>query len=300
MSRGRHTHPRAKGGGLSAFLAVAVAGGAVALASTQPNARVLRLCVVGVALISSFQLLILTRTQRFASRALVRTEDRLRALEQRNRDEGDELHRRVLDGVAREGELRRAVEELVDEIGRLRRSLEAFVTVAPATVEPVAPTVYAAAPAPAEPAAESALALDIPLIQRVFAVQEEAAPQVVAAAPPPAPVPTPLPVPIPVPLPAVMPLAVPAHAAAHAAPSQEPAPGDLWRAPARPEYVPAHSRAAKPIDVPVRSWVVRELQLEQPGAAVTMRILDLTSARDETPAEDLEPTSTWSAFARPA
>ena len=127
MSRGRHSRPRAKSGGLAGLIAIAVAGGAVALAASEPSGHVLRLCVVGLAIVSSFQMLMLSRLQRSSTRSLARTEDRLRILEQRNRDEGDELHRRVLEGVAREGELRRAVEVLVDEIGRLRTSLEGFV-----------------------------------------------------------------------------------------------------------------------------------------------------------------------------
>ena len=59
--------------------------------------------------------------------------------------------------------------------------------------------------------------------------------------------------------------------------------------------------AQPPVEVPVTSWVVRELQLEEPGAALTMRILDLTTppADDDAPA-DYEPMSTWSSFARPA
>jgi hypothetical protein len=300
MSRGRHSRPRARGGGLPALLAVALAGGAVAVAAAEPSVRTLRLGLVGLALVGSFQLLLIARGQRVSSRALARTEDRLRTLEQRNRDEGDELHRRVLAGVEREGELRASVEVLVAEIGRLRASLESLVPVTTIT----APLQIVATPSavPAAPAAavaqEVPTAVDIPLIQRVLAAQEASTPPVQDAVPQydaPA-----------------QPAREVAPAAAAAVAAQPPA-GDLWRAPARPEYVPSHSRVEAPVETtPVTSWVVRELQLEQPGAAVSMRILDLTTpaADGSAPAgpavpavvaeADREPTSTWSAFARPA
>jgi len=286
MSHGRHSKPHSQGGGLATFLALAVAGGAVALAGTQPDARVLRYCVVGLAVVGSFQLALMARNQRSSSRAMARTEDRLRTLEQRNRDEGDELHRRVIAGVAREGELRRSVESLVEEIALLRASLAALVPVtATAEVQPAAQ----AAPA------DAATTVDIPLIQRVLAAQQDgqaAAPEPDRVAPlapaaafgvtPAAPVEdAPWPVPT-----------APARPA--------PAPGELWRAPSRPEQV-----AAAPVDSPGTSWVVREIQLGQDeGAALSMRILDLTtpapSASDEpAPGED-DPVSTWTRFARPA
>ncbi len=286
MSRGRHSRPRAKSGGLAGLIAIAVAGGAVALAASEPSGRALRLCVVGLAIVSSFQLLMLSRLQRASTRSLARTEDRLRILEQRNRDEGHELHRRVLEGVAREGELRRAVEVLVDEIGRLRTSLEGFVPVL--TAEFPAVSVAAAPAASAGPASDVAPAFDIPLIQRVFAAQEEvAAPLVPATTAPVAPV-------------------------APVAPLVQPAP---TLQPVQPLAVPLQPAVSAPVEVPVTSWVVRELQLEQPGAAVTMRILDLTTPTSEPTAApaapgiaegagpdeaEYEPTSTWSAFARPA
>ena len=325
MSRGRHSRPRAKSGGLAGLIAIAVAGGSVALAASEPSGRVLRLCVVGLAIVSSFQLLMLSRLQRSSTRSMARTEDRLRILEQRNRDEGHELHRRVLEGVAREGELRRAVEVLVDEIGRLRASLEGFVPVLTNEFPAVSVAATSVAPAAAAgPASDVAPAFDIPLIQRVFAAQEEvAAPLPPAAANLVAPV-APLMQPAATVQPAqpVQPLAVPlqpavsapAAAAAATATATATAPGDpadTWRAPTRPEYLPT----AAPVEVPVTSWVVRELQLEQPGAAVTMRILDLTTptsvptappaapgiAESAGPDEaEYEPTSTWSAFARPA
>lgn len=261
----------------------------------------LRLCVVGLAIVSSFQMLMLSRLQRSSTRSLARTEDRLRILEQRNRDEGDELHRRVLEGVAREGELRRAVEVLVDEIGRLRTSLEGFVPILTAEFPTVTVGTAAATLGAAAAASDVGPALDIPLIQRVFAAQEEVAAPAAAYAEPDQIVQP------------VLPVAAPPQPAAAAHPAAL-APAalvalDTWRAPTRPEYLPA----APPVEVPITSWVVRELQLEQPGAAVTMRILDLTtptSIPSATPAapgaaesgtdEEYEPTSTWSAFARPA
>jgi hypothetical protein len=290
MSHGRHSKPHSQGGGVATFLALAVAGGAVALAGTQPDSRVLRYCVVGLAVVGSFQLALMARNQRASSRAMARTEDRLRTLEQRNRDEGDELHRRVLAGVAREGELRRSVESLVEEIALLRASLAASVPV-PVPVSPAAEVQAAAQAAPAD----AATTVDIPLIQRVLAAQQEspaASPEPDRVAPlapaaafgvtPAAPVEdAPWPVPI-----------APARPA--------PAPGELWRAPSRPEQV-----AAAPVDSPGTSWVVREIQLGQDqGAALSMRILDLTtpapSESDEpAPGED-DPVSTWTRFARPA
>jgi hypothetical protein len=295
MSRGRHSKPHAQGGGLATLLALAVAGGAVALAGVQPTSRVIRYSVVGLAVLSSFQLLMMARTQRTSGRAMSRTEDRLRTLEQRSREEGDELHRRVLAGVAREGELRRSVEVLVDEISRLRASLEAFLPVAP-------PAEVAVAPVPVAPGtADGFTTVDIPLIQRVLAAQEETAV---------------VPEPVAFRLATVEPIA-PAAAFEVLAPAAlvedspwpapitaarpAPAAGELWRAPSRPEHVPA----PPPAGSPGTSWVVREIQLgDEPGAALTMRILDLTTpaqpeAADEATGED-ESMGSWSHFARPA
>jgi hypothetical protein len=271
---------------------VALAGGAVAVAAAAPSARTLRLGLVGLALVGSFQLLLLARSQRTNSRAVARTEDRLRTLEQRNRDEGDELHRRVLAGVAREGELRRSVEVLVDEIARLRLSLESLIPVTTMVAPLQTVTAQAVAAVPAEPAA----GVDIPLIQRVLAAQEEVA----------------VPVPVPQPVDEAEPAPEPYWPAVAVAAVAVPPAEDTWRAPARPEYVPAPTTAEPvdlPVEVPVTSWIVRELQLEEPGAAVSMRILDITTPPAETaatggaeagPDADYEPTSTWSAFARPA
>src|SRR5205823_13031925 len=108
MSHGRHSRPRARGGGLATLLALAVAGGAVAVGVLQPGPKVIQWCFVGLSAATALGLLILARTQRRSSRAIARTEDRLRVLEQRNRDEGDELHRRVIESINREGELRYA------------------------------------------------------------------------------------------------------------------------------------------------------------------------------------------------
>src|SRR5690242_21814993 len=94
MSRGRHSRPRARGGWLATLLALAVAGGAVAVAVTEPSTTTMRWCFVGLSAAVALGLLIVARTQRRTSRSISRTDDRLRVLEQRNRDEGDELHRR--------------------------------------------------------------------------------------------------------------------------------------------------------------------------------------------------------------
>jgi hypothetical protein len=292
MSRGRHSKPHASGGGLATLLAIAVAGGAVALAVHEPTSRAMQIAVVGLAALSSLTLLVTARNQRSSSRAMARAEERLRTLELRNREEGDDLHRRMLAGVAREGELRRAVEVLVAEISRLRTSLETFAPVAAAAAPPAAPTVaapvapvaFAAAEEPAMTAEPVPVMVDIPLIQRVFAAQEEppaapaqALPTVAAAAPVED-----------APWPAVIPPAAPAPAA-----------GDLWRAPSRPEHVPAPPA----VEVAGTSWVVREIQLDNaPGAALTMRILDLTTpaaAPAEAESED-DHLSSWTSFARPA
>ena len=72
-------------------------------------------------------LLLLARLQRASTRAQARTEDRLRALEQRSRDESAELHRRVIEAVTREGELHTAVDLLSSEIARLRGALDGLV-----------------------------------------------------------------------------------------------------------------------------------------------------------------------------
>jgi hypothetical protein len=305
MSRGRHSRPQARGGGLAALIAIAVAGGAVALAATEPTTRVLRLSIVGLAVLSSFQLLMLSRTQRSSTRAMARTEERLRTLEQRNREEGDELHRRVLAGVAREGELRRAVEVLVDEISRLRVSLEGFApqAVPGAGAVPVAPA--AATVATVEPAATvaDAVTVDIPLIQRVFAAQEPELADVPGPGVPAAPVPEPELSAVRAALAEAAEAEVAPWPAAIRAAQPAPAAGELWRAPSRPEYVPA----PPPVEAPVTSWVVREIQLDDaPGAALTMRILDLRTREAESasdvpdPAADELPTSTWTSFARPA
>src|SRR4051794_31317075 len=174
MSRGRHTRPRARGGGLATLLALAVAGGAVAVALIQPSSAPMRWCFVGLSAAAALGLLALARLQRRSSRALSRTEDRLRVLEQRNRDEGDELHRRVLESIAREGELRYAVDVLAAEIGRLRASLEGFA----APVEAAVTWAAAAAERPEPPASAAETApdtVDIGLVQRVLAAQESVA-----------------------------------------------------------------------------------------------------------------------------
>ena len=80
MSRGRHSRPRARGGGLATLLAIALAGGAVAVGLNSPSTATLRLCVIGGAAIGAIGLLLVARLQRVSSRSLARTEDRLRVL----------------------------------------------------------------------------------------------------------------------------------------------------------------------------------------------------------------------------
>ena len=86
-----------------------------------------------------------------------------------------------------------------------------------------------------------------------------------------------------------------------AAAAVEPPAGDLWQPPVRPEPVPVVAEAGSD----VRSWVVRELQLDaeaEPVAALTMRILDLrTPAPGSDADEEPEPAvSGTGARSRPA
>jgi hypothetical protein len=251
----------------------------------------MRWCFVGLSAAVALGLFIVARTQRRTSRALARTEDRLRVLEQRNRDEGDELHRRVLESITREGELRFAVDVLSMEIARLRASLEGFV-----------PTAVTTAPVYAEPVAAPDT-LDIPLVQRVLAAQEAAAPapdeQPESVVELPA-EPTVEPAAEPAAETVVqLPVSTWAAGSAPAAPAPEPEP-------ATPAALFAPQAAPEPRTESVtRSWVVRELQLdEEPGVALTMRILDLTTppAQPSQPAGsgESEDQGAWPSFARPA
>ena len=264
MSHGRHTRPRARGGGLASLLALALVGGAVAVGLHAPSTTLLRLCVIGGAAVGAVGLLMLARLQRVSSGSLARTEERLRVLELRSRDESEDLHRRVIDAVTREGELRFAVDVLSSEIARLRASLDGLAVPVEAAVATMAERALTPYPA----AADSAPTFDLPLVQRAFT--ESLAPAAAEDVQPPA--------------------------------------GELWQPPARPEPVPVAAEAASG---DVRSWVVRELQLDaeaEPVAALTMRILDLrTPAETELSAqpadEEPEPAavgSTWGSFARPA
>ena len=99
MSHGRHSRPRARGGGLAGLLALALAGGALTVALHAPSSSLLRWCVVGGGAVGAVGLLLMARLQRVSSGALARTEERLRVLELRSRDEGQELHRRVIEAV---------------------------------------------------------------------------------------------------------------------------------------------------------------------------------------------------------
>jgi len=288
MSRGRHSRPRARGGGLATLLAIDLAGGAVAVGLNSPSTATLRLCVIGGAAIGAIGLLLVARLQRVSSRSLARTEDRLRVLELRSRDESADLHRRVIEAVTREGELRSAVELLSSEIARLRGALDLLVVPVGAAVATIAERTV---PAPAT--------YDLPLVQRAFAehagaeqvTPEPTAEEPIAVAPveyEPAPVEQ-----VTVGELTVAPLVETVRA--------EPPAGDLWQPPQRPEPVPVAEPAAE-----ARSWVVRELDVSdesEPVAALTMRILDLRTP--DVPDEDDEPEPAsagrgWTSFARPA
>ncbi len=151
MTQGRHARPTARGGGLDVLLALVVAAGAVAVALVANGTQALRLALVALAAVIVVQLLLAARMQRRTSRSLTWTEERLRTLEERSREEGDELHRRVLTSVSREGELRNAVEILAVEISRLRAVLDHVQL-------PVDQVTSLAVPA-----------LDLPLLQQTFA-----------------------------------------------------------------------------------------------------------------------------------
>jgi hypothetical protein len=293
MSRGRHTRPRARGGGLELVLAFVLVVGAIALVVTSPSSTALRIAVAALAVVAALGLLTAAAGRRQATRAVARTEERLRVLEQRNRDEGDELHRRVLESIRREGELRNAVVTLSTEIGRLRASLEAALQ---GVVVPLGATITL--PAEAEPdraaAAEDGSTLDLPLVQRVLAAQEAAA--ATEAQPRPVTEAQPRPVTEARPTPATEAQPTPATeappTAAPAAPRTPPAaPAPLPRpALPKPALVAAPAAAAPGTEEGegeelVRAWVVRELQLPgEPGAALTMRILDLTTSEQAQPA----------------
>lgn len=255
------------------------------LAVQTPSSNLVRWCVVGGGVAGALGLLLMSRLQRVSSRALARTEERLRILELRSRDEGDDLHRRVIEAVTREGELRFAVDVLSMEIARLRSSLDGLVV-------PVVATLAELSAAPAE----SASTYDLPLVQAAFA-----APVAPMTAPAPAPVQAPAAaVAEPEPYYVAEPRATELYAVT------EPLAVDLWQPPMRPEPVPVSAEAAPD---QVRSWVVRELHLDaeaEPVAALTMRILDLRTPAEESEQaateepEQPESVSTWAAFARPA
>ena len=152
MTQGRHARPAARGGGLDVLLAILVGAGAIAVALAANGTSALRLGLVALAVIVVVQLLLAARIQRRTNRSLAWTEERLRTLEHRSREEGDELHRRVLTSVSREGELRNAVEILATEISRLRSVLDHLQLSSDQVASLVVPP-----------------ALDLPLLQQSFA-----------------------------------------------------------------------------------------------------------------------------------
>jgi hypothetical protein len=164
MSHGRHSRPRARGGGLATLLALALAGGAVAVGFRTPSTSLLRFCVIGGAAVGAVGLLLLARLQRVSSRSLARTEERLRVLELRSRDESEDLHRRVIEAVTREGELRFAVDVLSMEIARLRASLDGLA----APVEAAVATIAERGLSPYPAVAEAPPTFDLGLVQRAF------------------------------------------------------------------------------------------------------------------------------------
>lgn len=124
MSRGLHSRPNPHGGGLTALLAVLIAGAAFVFALSPGGIRSVRLAVFVLALLLALQLVAVSSQQRTLARSLARSQERLRNLEQRTRSDAEELHRRVLDGIHREGQLLAAMGGLSAEIGLLRAALE--------------------------------------------------------------------------------------------------------------------------------------------------------------------------------
>jgi hypothetical protein len=242
----------------------------VAVGLHAPSTTTLRLCVIGGAVVGAVGLLLLARLQRVSSRSLARTEERLRVLELRSRDESQDLHRRVIEAVTREGELRFAVDLLSTEIARLRASLEGLA--APVEAAVASMTERTLAPYPA--LADAPPTFDLPLVQRAFGE--------------------------PLPAGGVDPVQPPAGAL-----WQPPArPEQVAVSPGTPGTPEASSADVR--SWVVREL---HLDAEtEPVAALTMRILDLrTPAETQLPAqpadEEPEPAaagSTWGSFARPA
>jgi len=131
---------------LTALLAVLIGGAGLAYALSPGGERSIRLGVLGLAALMVLQLLVISGQQRTLTRTLARTQERLRVLELRHRSEGEELHQRVLDGIAREGTLLDAVTGLSGEIARLRFLLESAALGAPPVVAVAAVPAVVAGP----------------------------------------------------------------------------------------------------------------------------------------------------------
>jgi len=131
---------------LTALLAVLIGGAGLAYALSPGGERSIRLGVLGLAALMVLQLLVISGQQRTLTRTLARTQERLRVLELRHRSEGEELHQRVLDGIAREGTLLDAVTGLSGEIARLRFLLESAALGAPPVVAAAAVPAVVAGP----------------------------------------------------------------------------------------------------------------------------------------------------------
>jgi len=272
MSHGVHARPNPRGGGLTALLAVLIGGAGFAYALSPGGVRSVRLGVLGLAALMVLQLLVISGQQRTLTRSLARTQERLRVLELRHRNEGEELHQRVLDGIKREGTLLDAVTGLSGEIARLRFLLESAALGAP----PVA----AVAPVLVSVAAEVPAAMPVPVAAQVPIVAPSVAPIVA-------------------PIEGAEPVRAPA-----AAMPEGPGPAPAEAAAAAEAAEDGQPTRPYPPTVPVTTWVVRDIQVEgEPGVAVSMRILDLTDPGPESepePAEWPTPAAAWGQYARPA
>jgi hypothetical protein len=183
-------------------------------------------------------------------------------------EEGDRFHQRVLESVQREGVLQQTLLAMHGELSQLRASMDLMVAQGPAQPAQVA--------VPAAPSPE-AYSFDVGLVQRVFAAAGayEVADAVAVAGIGPA-----------------------------AQSLESPAPA----APAAPAMrsTPLPEPLAPAATVPPSTWVVREIQVDEPSTALTMRILDLTAEPPPVAAPAVEPAAEparsdpWQVFARPA
>lgn len=240
---------------------------------------------VGLGALSAIQFAFISRNQRVGSRALARSEERLALLDLRTREEGDNLHQRALESIQREGVLQQTLIAMHHELALLRASIDALVVPVGAELVPVVVAPELPQPVLAE-VANQAHTFEVALVQRTFAAAEAAD----GALPAPE---------------APAPVAFEPAAASQPVPTVEPVPA-------------AQPAADLPASVPPSTWVVREIQVDEPATALTMRILDLTSdpvkpgPASQGPASqvtepqgspesaDPRPADPWQVFARPA